>query len=135
MLMHTILDNLWQAGFCRRLIEQLRQTRPGQADSARRLALTEQHIREGCQDCFYANLLKGVEAETAKLLGPEAEAVWLRGGDVRAFPDFDEAFRAVMGAAIKTGHIRPGIMAWIAKTVKKRAGKAYPYKEEADGPT
>jgi hypothetical protein len=133
MLKGPILDNLWQAGFCKTLIERSRHTQPGSAGAATRMELLQHHIvEEHCRDCLYANILKGVEAATAKWLGPQAETIWMRGGDIRAVPGFDEGFRIIMAKAVATGQVDSDILLWITKTVAERAGKSYPY-EDDDG--
>jgi hypothetical protein len=133
MLSKTILDNLWQSGFCRVLIRLLKNSKPGQAGGAARIEITRAHIASGCHECHYANTIRSVEAETAGRLGPTAVMLFQRGGDIRSVPGFQKVFRQTMNEAVSTGIVDAGVMAWMSKLVPERAGKPYPYAEDDDG--
>ena len=133
MLKRSILDNLWQSGFCKDLIEQLRNTLPGPAGSAVRIEITTAHIQAGCVDCLHANTLRDVEHRTALTMGDAAIQLFNRGGDIRHLPGFRDAFRRVFDAGVRVGKIDKAVSAWLTRVVEERAGKPYPYAEEDNG--
>jgi hypothetical protein len=133
MLKRQILDNLWQSGFCKDLIEQLRHTQVGPAGSSVRLDLTQAHLDSGCVDCRHANAIRDIEYRTALALGDAAVELFNRGGDIRGIPGFQQTFKRVMDTGIAVGKIDKSVLAWLTRVVPERAGKPYPYHEVTDG--
>ena len=133
MLITAILDNLWQAGFCRKLIDSLKHSAPGTEGAAVRIEITNMHIREGCRDCLYANAMRDVEYRTAQALGPHAVELFNRGGNIVNLVGFRSVFQRIMQSAIRAGRVDASIMLWISRLVPERAGKSYPYTEDDDG--
>jgi hypothetical protein len=133
MLSKNKLDNLWQAGFCKNLIEQIRHTAPGAAGSGARVEIMTVHIRTGCVDCHHANTIKDVEHRTALAMGPDAQQLFDHGGDIRQLPGFTEAFRRVFVSGIACGKVDSAMWAWLTRIVSERAGQPYPFAEDDDG--
>lgn len=133
MLNKDTLNRLWQSGYCKTLIEQLRHTQEGTAGSAKRLELMQVHLATGCVNCKHANTIREVEHRTALAMGEEAVQVFNRGGDIRQLPRFAEVFQAVFKGGLAVGKIDNDVMAWLTRTVPLRAGQSYPHAEEPDG--
>lgn len=133
MLKQQILDNLWQSGFCKDLIELLKKSEVGPAGAADRIAITEAHLKGGCVDCRHANQIRQVEHRTAMAMGDSAVEIYNRGGDIRGLPGFAQAFKKVMDAGIAVGKIDKAVLSWLTRVVPERAGKPYPYHEDDDG--
>jgi hypothetical protein len=133
MLKRQILDNLWQSGFCKDLIELLRKTPVGPTGSATRIEITNAHLQDGCIDCRHATAMREVEHRTAMVLGETAIEIYNRGGDIRSLPGFTQAFKKTMDAGIAVGKIDKSVLSWLTRVVPERAGKSYPYHEEDDG--
>jgi hypothetical protein len=133
MLKKQILDNLWQSGFCKDLIELLRKTQPGPDGAGARIEITQAHLDSGCIDCRHANSMREVEHRTALVLGDSAITLFNRGGDIRGIPGFREAFKQVMDSGIAVGKIDKSALSWLTRMVSERAGKPYPYHEDNDG--
>lgn len=133
MLTKKKLDDLWQAGFCKTLIEQLRPTASGAAGSSVRVALIDEHLKLGCVMCKNAHTLKHVERITAELMGAEALQRYQEGEDITKFPGFPEHFKAAFLSGIQAGVIDAALTKWISRTTAKRAGQLYPLREDKDG--
>ena len=133
MLKQKILNNLWQSGFCKTLIELVRNTPVGPTGSATRIEITQAHIDSGCIDCRHANTLRDVEHRTALAMGGIAVEIFNRGGDIKNLPGFKAAFQRVYNGGVAVGKIDKSVAAWLTRTVPERAGKAYPYHEDTDG--
>jgi len=131
MLAKSILDNLWQSGFCKRLIETLKRSQPGDEGAQERIYITTRHIAEDhCRHCRYANTIRSVEHDTAYRLGDAAFALFQHGDNVRNVPRFKDVFQQVMNLAIASGRIDRAIMQWISERAIERAGKPYPYADD-----
>lgn len=130
MLTKNKLNDLWQAGFCKSLIEQIRDTAPGIAGANTRIEIMTTHIQAGCVDCYHANAVKDIEHRTALAMGPEAQQLFNHGGDIRQLPGFVEAFRRVFEAGVACGKVDGAIMTWLTRMVAERAGQPYPLAED-----
>jgi len=133
MLKQQILDNLWQSGFCKTLIELIRNTPVGPAGSAIRIEITQAHIDGGCVDCRHASTIRDVEFRTALVMGDAAVDIFNRGGDIKNLPGFRPAFERTFNSGVAVGKIDKSVATWLTRVVPKRAGKAYPYPEDNDG--
>jgi hypothetical protein len=94
MLTVKYVDALWHWGYCSDAIEALSATDEGQRGSQERITWLQEHL-PNCPDCTFANILKDIDSKVAEKLGPEAMKIHLAGGDLREFPEFLAAFKAV----------------------------------------
>ena len=133
MLNKQILDNLWQSGFCKTLIELLRKTPVGPRGSATRIEITQAHLDGGCIDCRHASTLRDVEYRTAETMGGVAIDIFNRGGDIKNLPGFRLAFERVFNTGVAVGKVDKAVTEWLTRIVGQRAGKSYPFLEDDDG--
>lgn len=111
------INQIWRAGYC---IDLVRWSMRPEADSEEtRLAHLREHSR-GCRECYFANILKGLEKDTAEAMGSEAKMAWLMGRDVSQMPHFQPSFRRIMDQAIAEGKISPIMMAWMGRVAMRR---------------
>jgi hypothetical protein len=111
------INQIWRAGYC---IDLVRWSMRPEADSEEaRLAYLREHSMD-CRECYFANILKGLEKETSEAMGPEAKMAWLLGQDVSQMPHFQPSFRRIMDKAMKDGTISPIMTAWMRRVAMRR---------------
>lgn len=120
-LTNAKINDIWHSGFCDETIEHARLTT--EADSQARIDFLRIHLKT-CADCRNANIMKTVEHETAKLIGPEAEKAFLAGQDVTQLDGFQGAFHQTITSLIKSGVVDHSYFHWMHR-VAGRAGKDY----------
>lgn len=133
MLSKQILNNLWQSGFCKTLIELLRETAPGVTGSVVRMEIMQAHLDTKCTNCTHANTIRGIEQRTAIAMGDTAIALFNRGGNIKNLPGFRKAFKQVFESGVACGQVDRAVAAWLTRMVPQRAGQTYPYIEEDNG--
>ena len=114
------LNDMWRAGYCRTTVEFARTTTDSPTDAKRRLEYLEQHVKE-CKECCFANALKGVEYQVAQAIGPEAEMLYIRGGDITKLPAFQQHFPHIFSDACRFDPIlsQPEFKAWLLEKGKR----------------
>lgn len=117
MLSDLRLNQIWRAGFCIDLVHWSK--RPEAAIEQRRLDYLEKH-QQTCRDCFFANLLKEIELETAEAMGPKAKMWYLLGQDIAQMEGFQEPFRRIMVAAHSDGRITSTMLSWMSQVARRR---------------
>lgn len=71
------LFEMWKSGYCLESVEYAHKTWNNPNAQELRLAFVKAHVVEGCQDCAFANHMKGSEAEVAReLLTPSEYKQW-----------------------------------------------------------
>ena len=91
MLDREIIDKLWNSGYCPKSIKLCgwtEQGRPG--TSARKLILTN-CVKDKCEDCTNANVLRNLEGDVAMLCGQESFGKFLKGEEFEDHPKYADA--------------------------------------------
>jgi hypothetical protein len=117
MLSDSRINQIWRAGYCIDLV--LWSRRPEASEERNRLAYLADH-QQSCRDCNFANILKGLELETAEAMGPKAKMDFHLGNDISTRDDFHGQFKRTMEAAISSGRITPLMLAWMSQVARRR---------------
>lgn len=115
------VNDIWRAGFCEETVEHARLTEA--SDSALRIRFLTEHVKT-CKNCRNANILKTIEHETAKSIGPDAEAHFAQGGDITVFDAFKSVFQQHLESIVKSGVVNPEFFAWI-RSIATRKDQSY----------
>lgn len=119
------LDDIWRSGFCRKMVEHARTTENTLQGSEARVEWLRNHIPE-CQDCEFANRLKGEEAVVAAEIGPQALGAFARGEDITKRPGYSPALvKKAMDRLAQRGLVTPAFTAWIHRAAKRKRFKKY----------
>lgn len=130
MLDQSKLNDMWQGGFCSKVIEQARFTQPGRAGSHSRIAFMKEHL-DDCPDCQNANTLKNLEGTVAKMVGNYV--LFESGGDILQNGDekTKKALEVVLKAAVASGLIDFSFIFWMKKIATRHG---HPYEAEKRSP-
>jgi hypothetical protein len=113
------LNDLWWAGYCHDVIEYTRDTLADPDGAQKRVNYMEEHIHV-CTTCYLANILKNMEADVAKELGPDVVALFNDGLDVTKLEGFQEAFKKVRSKYPSR------VLVGFTQIMSERQGKPYP---------
>lgn len=122
------LNDMWRAGYCRKTVEFARTTTDCPDDARKRLEYLRVHVI-ACLECYLANEMKQIEAQTAELMGPVATMNFIRGGNITRLPGFQHHFGRVFDAAKKKDPVWATQYAqeWMARSATRG-----PYPKEED---
>lgn len=114
------LNDMWRAGYCRKTVAFAQTTTDCPTDSRKRLEYLRTHSI-ACMDCFLANQLKLIEAQTAEAMGPTAALNFIKGGNITKLPHFREHFDRIFNHAKKTDPVwsTPYAQDWIMRMAQR----------------
>jgi len=115
------INDIWRAGFCAVLVEHARLTEVH--ESKARIDFLRKHVKT-CVHCYNANILKAVEHEVARTLGPEAAQVFNNGGDISTQEGFSEVLHARLDELMESGAVDEDFVKWMA-SIALRATQDY----------
>lgn len=95
MLPVKILNAMWSRGYCCETVEFMSKTEDDERGESARVVWLRDHLPY-CKNCNYANILKGLEEETARRLGPQIVEQLNAGDDIRSSTGFEAAFEAAV---------------------------------------
>ena len=111
------LDEMWYSGYCYDAVRMAARTALDKDGARARVEWMSTHV-PGCEECWFANFFKAIEAEVASELGMLDQFV--KGGDVAEHPGHGEIVERKMKAMIAAGLISEAIVEWMDRVVKRR---------------
>ncbi|MHC4621183.1 MAG: hypothetical protein ACYTEQ_25835 [Planctomycetota bacterium] len=127
-LTNAKVNDIWRSGFCNETVEHARLTTADDAQA--RINFLRAHVKT-CKDCYNANIMKAVEHEVAKTIGPHAEQLFCSGGDIATLPGFQDAFKLRLDELMQSGIVGEDYVAWMAR-VATRATQDYAAQRQED---